>query len=65
MFVSEPTPFGQTLGKYAGKGARVVLMWAFTIGVAGAVLAIGGALLFDQAKAFFTAGEAGSDVAKI
>ncbi|HEV2758901.1 MAG TPA: transglycosylase domain-containing protein [Acidimicrobiales bacterium] len=65
MFVSEPTPFGQALGSYAGKGARVVAMWAVTIGVAGAVLALGSALLFDQAKAFFTAGEAGSDVAKI
>ncbi len=40
-------------------------MWAVTIGVAGAVLAVGSALLFGQAKAFFTAGEAGSDVAKI
>ncbi len=65
MFASEPSPFGQALGSYAGKGARVVAMWAVTIGVAGAVLALGSALLFDQAKAFFTAGEAGSDVAKI
>jgi penicillin-binding protein 1A len=40
-------------------------MWALTIGVAGAVLAVGSAVLFGQAKAFFTAGESGSDVAKI
>ncbi|MGI8808367.1 MAG: transglycosylase domain-containing protein [Acidimicrobiales bacterium] len=65
MFVSEPSPFGQALGRYAGKGVRVIVMWAVTIGLAGAVLALGSALLFDQAKAFFTAGEAGSDVAKI
>jgi len=44
---------------------RVIVQWAVTIGVAGAVLALGGALLFDQATAFFTAGKTGSDVAKI
>jgi len=65
VFVSEPRPIGQAAAGYAGKGVRVIVQWAVTIGVAGAVLALGGALLFDQAKAFFTAGEAGSDVAKI
>ncbi|MDQ3896489.1 MAG: penicillin-binding protein, partial [Actinomycetota bacterium] len=63
--MSEPSPVGQALGRYAGKGARVLIQWAVTIGVAGAVLALGSVLLFDQAKAFFTAGEAGSDRAKI
>ena len=65
MFVPEPSPSGRALGRYAGRGAQVLVMWAVTIGVAGAVLAVGSALLFGQAKAFFTAGEAGSDVAKI
>ena len=49
----------------AGKGSRVLVQLAVTVGVAGAVFALLGALLFDQAKAFFTAGEAGSDVARI
>jgi len=65
VFVDEPSQFGQAAARYAGKGVRVVVTWAVTIGVAGVVLALGGALLFSQAKAFFTAGEAGSDVAKI
>jgi len=65
VFVTGPRPVGQAAARYAGKGVRVIVQWAVTIGVAGAVLALGGALLFDQAKAFFTAGEAGSDVAKI
>ncbi|MDQ4071167.1 MAG: penicillin-binding protein, partial [Actinomycetota bacterium] len=65
MFVSEPSHVGQALGRYAGKGVRVIVQLAVTIGVAGAFLALGSALLFDQAKAFFTAGEAGSDRARI
>jgi membrane peptidoglycan carboxypeptidase len=43
----------------------VLVTWAVTIGVAGILLAVGCALLVAQAKDFFTAGEAGSDVAKI
>ena len=65
MFVSEPSALGQSLGRFAGKGTRVLVSLAVTVGVAGAVLALGSVLLFDQAKAFFTAGEAGSDVARI
>ena len=65
MFVPATSPSGRALGRYAGKGARVLVTWAVTIGVAGAVLALGSVLLFEQAKAFFTAGEAGSDVATI
>ena len=61
----EPSQVGRTAARVAGKGSRVVVQLAVTVGVAGAVLALLGALLFDQAKAFFTAGEAGSDVAKI
>ena len=61
----EPSQVGRTAARAAGKGSRVIVQLAVTVGVAGAVLALLGALLFDQAKAFFTAGEAGSDVAKI
>jgi penicillin-binding protein 1A len=63
--VPEPSQVGRTAVRVAGKGSRVVVQLAVTVGVAGASLALLGALLFDQAKAFFTAGEAGSDVAKI
>jgi membrane peptidoglycan carboxypeptidase len=56
---------GNAAARYAGKGARVLVTWAVTIGVAGILLAIGSAVFFEQAKAFFTAGKAGSDVAKI
>ncbi|MGH9264532.1 MAG: transglycosylase domain-containing protein [Acidimicrobiales bacterium] len=65
MFVPEPSAFGQAVGRVAGKSARVIVQWAVTIGAAGAVLALGSVLLFDQAKDFFTAGQAGSDIAKI
>jgi penicillin-binding protein 1A len=65
MFVPEASPFGHAAARYAGKSARVLVQWAVTIGVAGAVLAIGSLLLFDQAKAFVTAGKAGSDMATI
>ncbi len=65
MFVSEPSHLAQSVGRYAGKGMRVIVQWVVTIGVAGAFLALGSVLLFDQAKAFFTAGEAGSDRARI
>ena len=65
MFVPESSNVGRTAARVAGKGSRVIVQLAVTVGVAGAVLALLGALLFDQAKAFFTAGEAGSDVAKI
>jgi penicillin-binding protein 1A len=65
VFVPEPSPIGQAAVRFAGRGVRVLVTLAVTVGVAGAVLALGSALLFNQAKAFFTAGEAGSDVAKI
>ena len=65
MFVPEPSHVGGTAARLAGKGSRVMVQLAVTVGIAGVVLALLGALLFDQAKAFFTAGEAGSDVAKI
>ena len=65
MFVPEPRPVGRGVVRYAGKGIRVLVQWAVAIGVAGAILAVGSALLFNQAKAFFTAGEAGSDVVTI
>ena len=65
MFVPESSEVGRTAVRVAGKGSRVIVQLAVIVGVAGAVLALLGALLFDQAKAFFTAGEAGSDVAKI
>ncbi len=56
---------GNAAARYAGKGVRVLVTWAVAIGVGGILLAVGSAVLFAQAKAFFTAGEAGSDVAKI
>ncbi len=56
---------GRAAARYVGKGARVLGQWALTVGVAGVLLAIGGALLFTQVKTFFTAGEAGSDLPKI
>ncbi len=65
MFVPERSQVGRTAVRVAGKGSRVIVSLAVTVAVAGVVLAILGALLFDQAKAFFTAGEAGSDVATI
>jgi membrane peptidoglycan carboxypeptidase len=65
MSVAEPSFTGQALGRVTGKGARVLVQWAVTIGLAGVVLAVGSVALFSQAKAFFTAGEAGSDRAKI
>jgi membrane peptidoglycan carboxypeptidase len=65
VFVPEPSPFGQALGRVAGKGGRVVVQWAVTIAAAGAVLAFCSAMLVDQAKDFFTAGETGGDVSKI
>ncbi|HEX2117854.1 MAG TPA: transglycosylase domain-containing protein, partial [Acidimicrobiales bacterium] len=43
----------------------MLVQWAVTIGAAGAVLALCSVLLVDQAKDFFTAGEAGDDVARI
>ena len=61
MFAAQP----RSAGRVASKGAQVIVAWAVTIGVAGALLALCSALLFEQAKAFFTAGEAGSDVATI
>ena len=61
MFVAQP----RSVGRVASKGAQVIVAWAVTIGVAGVLLALCSALLFEQAKAFFTAGEAGSDVATI
>ena len=65
MFVSEPSQLGQSLGRAAGKGTRVLVSLAVTVGAAGIVLALGSVMLFEQAKAFFTAGEAGSDMARI
>lgn len=65
MFVSEPSPLGQAAARYAGRSARVLIQWAVTIGVAGAALAVGSLMLLAQAKTFFSAGETGSDVAKI
>jgi membrane peptidoglycan carboxypeptidase len=65
MFVAEPSPTGQAVSRYAGKSARVLVQWAVTIGIAGGLLAVGSLALFTQAKAFFTAGETGSDVEKI
>lgn len=65
MFVPEPSDLGRTAARVAGKGSRVLVQLAVTVGLAGVVMALLGALLFHQAKAFFTAGEAGSDVAKI
>jgi penicillin-binding protein 1A len=65
MFVAEPSRSGQAVSRYAGKSARVLMQWAVTIGVAGALLALASAALISQAKAFFTAGETGSDVPKI
>ncbi len=56
---------GKAAGRFAGKGGRVLVTLAVTVGVAGVLLAMGSAVLFEQAKAFFTAGEAGSDVATI
>jgi penicillin-binding protein 1A len=61
VFVAQP----RSVGRVASKGAQVIVAWAVTIGVAGVLLALCSALLFEQAKAFFTAGEAGSDVATI
>src|SRR5947208_3249189 len=65
MFVAEPSRTGQAVSRYAGKSARVIVQWAVTIGIAGALLAVASLALFTQAKAFFTAGETGSDVEKI
>jgi membrane peptidoglycan carboxypeptidase len=65
VFVPDSSPGGQAVGRFATKGAQILVSLAVTVGIAGVVLAILGALLFNQAKAFFTAGEAGSDVATI
>jgi penicillin-binding protein 1A len=65
MFVAEPSPTGQALTSFAGRGAKVLVKGVVTVAMAGAFLAVGSVLLFSQAKAFFTAGETGSDVAKI
>ena len=43
----------------------MIVQWAVAVGVAGALLAGGSALLFNQATAFFTAGKVGSDMAAI
>lgn len=56
---------GMTVKRSAGRGVRLVLRWAVTVGVAGAVLALGLGLLIGPAKAFFTAGKAGSDMAQV
>ena len=65
MFVAEPSRTGQAVSRFAGKSARVLLQWAVTIGVAGVFLAVGSVALASQAKAFFTAGTAGSARAKV
>jgi len=65
MSVAMPSPTGQAVTRFAGKGAQVLVKVVFTVVMAGAFLAVGSVLLFSQAKAFFTAGETGSDVAKI
>lgn len=65
MFVAEPSKVGRTAARVAGKGSRVLVQLAVIVGVGGVVLALLGALVFAQAKDFFTAGEAGSDMAKI
>ncbi len=61
----EPSRLGKAVGRLSAKGLRVIVQWAVTTAVAGGILAVGSAVLFNQARAFFTAGEAGSDVARI
>ena len=65
MFVAEPSRVGQAASRLALKGTRLLVAWVVTVVIAGGILALGSAVLFSQAKAFFTAGETGSDVAKI
>jgi penicillin-binding protein 1A len=65
MFVAEPGTAGKAVTRVAGKGARLMVQWAVTVAVAGTVLAVLSGMLLTQAKAFFTAGAAGSDRAKI
>jgi membrane peptidoglycan carboxypeptidase len=51
---------GRTAIGYAGRGLRHFLGWVAVVAVSGTLLAATTTLLLDQAKAFFTAGEAGS-----
>ena len=65
MFVPDRSPLGSAVTRNLGRGAQLVVRWAATVAVAGAFLAVATTLLFGQARAFFTAGKVGSDVAKI
>jgi len=65
MFVAEPSRSGQAVARFARKGTNVLVKAVVTVAVAGAFLAVSSVLLFSQAKAFFTAGETGSDVPRI
>ncbi len=65
MFVPDRSPLASAVGRHVWRGATIVVRWAVTVAVASAFLALGSVLLFGQARAFFTAGEAGSDVARI
>jgi penicillin-binding protein 1A len=66
VFVPDQRPFlGGAGGRALRKGSRFFVGLTVTVTVAGLVLAVGSVVLFQQAKAFFTAGDAGDAVAKI
>lgn len=65
MFVPDRSLVGGKAAHVAGRGVALLVRWVVTVAVAGGFLALGAALLLAQGRNFFTAGRAGSDVAKI
>ena len=65
MFVPDRSPLGSSVTRQLGRGSQVLVRWAVTVAVAGAFLAVTTTRLVGQARAFFTAGKVGSDVAEI
>ena len=60
-----PGRWGAAGRRWARKALTALAYWAVAVGVAGALLAMATIALLDQANVFFTAGEGGSDPAKV
>jgi len=65
VFVPDRSAPVNAAARVAGRGAQLIVRWVVTVAVAGGFLALLAGLLAGQARNFFTAGKAGSDVAKI
>jgi len=65
VFVPDGRPLGTSMARGAARGSQLVIRWVVAVALAGVVLGLLSVLLVGQARDFFTAGKAGSDVAKI